>query len=239
MRRTALAALAGLAAGLGFAGAAAGPLTTLALPPAMPAPERARIEEIAARAHVATRVAGAGFPTRPDVFEFLLDHPDFATRVTRTLRLARYRIWRTPGGLFLDDGWGATGHFWVLYAANGTRVMHARGQYRKGVLPSIRGEAVTILEYTYTTGADGRSLIHPTVTGFVRFHSRAVALLLAIARPLAQRKADKEAHRLVKVFKEVSEAIDRDPAGVYEKLAAQPDVPRGELEEFRQLLNVR
>ena len=58
-------------------------------------------------ASVATRVAAPAFPARREVFEYLLDHPELASHVTRALKVARYRIWRTRDGLFLDDGWGA------------------------------------------------------------------------------------------------------------------------------------
>ena len=35
------------------------------------------------------------------------------------------------------------------------------------------------------------------------------------------------------------QAIDENPAGVYEQLRQRPDVPQRELEEFGRLLNVR
>ena len=95
----------------------------------MPAGERARLQEVAEAASVSARAAGEPFIARPDVFEFLLDHPEFATHVTRALKLARYRIWRGPeGGLWLDDGWGVVGQFSVVYATSGTRVAYAHGQ---------------------------------------------------------------------------------------------------------------
>ena len=208
------------------------------LPPNLPAPERARLERVADEASVATRVATEPFVTRREVFEYLLDHPEFATHVTRTLRLGRYRIWRTPGGLFLDDGWGATGHFSVVHATAGARVVYARGTFRQTALPTVHGEAVVIIEYDVTPAA-GRDLVHATVSGFVKLDSSFFALATKIGGVIVQKKADLEARRLMRVFARVSRAIEDDPSGVYERLRQRPDVPRREMEEFGRLLNLR
>ncbi len=96
--------------------------TALSLPADIPTAERSRLTDVAADASVVTRVEGEPFLARRDVFEYLLDHPAFATHVTQALRFARMRIWPTPEGLFLDEGWGTTGRFWVIYAGEGTPV---------------------------------------------------------------------------------------------------------------------
>lgn len=207
------------------------------LPAEVPEPDRTRLQEVAEAADVSTRVDGEPFVAQPEVFEYLLDHPEFASHVTRTLRLARYRIWRTPEGLFLDDGWGTTGHFWLIHAGPGTRVMRARGEYKKGILPSIQGEAVTLIEYGLTPIENGRALVRTTVSGFLKLESRFTALAVKVASAVAQRKADLEATRLVRVFARASRAIDENPLGVLEQLRQRPDVPQQELREFSRLLS--
>lgn len=209
------------------------------LPPDIPSAQRAEIEGLADAAHLSTRVAAEPFLTRREIFEYLLDHPDFATQVTRALRLARYKIWSTPEGMLLEDGWGVRGHFRVVYAANGTRIFHAKGEYRKALLPTIQGEAITMIEYATTPVANGRTLVKPVVSGFVRIDHRLAVFALKTASGIAQRKADLEAQRLMRVFARVSRAIEEDPAAVWAKLNERPDVPRRELQEFGRLLNVR
>lgn len=209
-----------------------------ALPGELPRPERVRLQAVAETASVSTHVAGEPFVARADVFEYLLDHPEFATHVTRALKLARYRIWRRDDGLFLDDGWGATGRFDVVYASGGTRVMYARGQYDHRFLPQIRGQAVVVIEYAAQPAAAGRALISTAITGFVKLDSRVLNLVGKLARAIASAKADKEANGLVRLFARASQAIDEHPALVVEQLRQRPDVPRAELEEFRQLLGV-
>jgi hypothetical protein len=231
--------VSGIVAFLGLSVSIGSTAAVPALPPNLPAPERARLERVADAASVTTRVDTEPFLTRRAVFEYLLDHPEFATHVTRTLRLARYRIWQTPEGLFLDDGWGATGHFSVVHAAAGTRVMYARGSYRQTALPTIHGEAVVMIEYRVTPAAGGRDLVHPTVSGCVKLDSSFLALASKLASGVAQKKADLEARRLMRVFARVSWFIEEDPSGVYERLRQRPDVPRRETEEFGRLLSLR
>ena len=188
---------------------------------------------------MSTHVQAEPFVGRRDIFEYLLDHPEFATHVTRALKLARYRVWHTPEGLFLDDGWGATGRFSVIHAVGGTRVMYARGQYQQRVLPAISGQAVVVLASEFQPGSDGRTSITTAVTGFVKLDSRFLNLFSRLARGIVDAKAEKEAHRLVRVFARASRAIDERPAEVLAQLRQSPDVPQRELEEFRQLLKVR
>lgn len=220
------------------AGAHGGP-SLLLLPNAIPQAQRGELQQVAEAASVRTHVQAEPFVGRRDVFEYLLDHPEFATHVTRVLKLARYRIWHTPEGLFLDDGWGATGHFSVIHAVSGTRVMHARGQYQQRVLPAINGQAVVVLEYEFQPAPAGRASIKTAVTGFVKLDSRLLNFLSRLAPGIVTAKAETEAHRLVKVFARATRQIEERPAEIYARLRLRPDVPQRELEDFRQLLNVR
>lgn len=232
-------AAAGLAVGLLVSGAlAAKPSPTL--PAQIPAHERARLQQVADGASVSAQATVEPFLARPDVFEFLLDHPEFAAHVTRALKLGRHRIWRGPeGGLWLDDGWGVVGQFSVVYAASGMRVVYAHGQYQSGFLPSIHGQAVVLIEYGLSPAADRRSMISPAVTGFVRLDSKIIALAGMLAGSVAAAKAEKEARRFAKLFARVSRAIEANPAYVHDAVRRRPDVPPADLEAFRRLLDLR
>lgn len=238
-RSTPSIVLASAATLLGLVGSALAARPALSLPAGLPPAERRLLEQVSEQASVATRADGEPFVTRRDVFEYLLDHPELATHVTRALRLARYRIWRDAEGLRLDDGWGATGRFSVVYAASGTRVLYARGRYTPWLLPAIHGQAVVVIEYVVGPAPDHRSLITTTVTGFVKLDSRLLDWASRLAGAAARAKAEKEARLLVRVFARASRGIESDPAGVYALVRQHPDAPAHELEEFRQLLELR
>jgi len=226
------------AALLGLVGSALAARPALTLPADLAPAERLLLAEVSEQASVATRADGEPFVTRRDVFEYLLDHPELAAHVTRALKLARYRIWRDAGGLWLDDGWGATGRFMVVYATRGTRMMYARGSYKTWFLPRINGQAVVVIEYAAQPAPDSRSLITTTVTGFVKLDSRVLEWAGRLAHAAATAKAEKEARLLVRVFARASRGIESDPAGVYALVAQHPDAPARDLEEFRELLKL-
>lgn len=201
--------------------------------------DRARLASVTDSATLSTRLEAEAFAARLDVFEYLLDHPEFATHVTRALKLARYKIWRERDGLHIDDGWGTRGRFEVVHAAKGVRVLYARGEFEQRILPNIAGEAVIVLEYAHRPGPDGERRIVPTYTGFVKLDSRLLAALASrFATSVARDKAKLEAERLAKVFMKVSRAIEENPSRVYDLLRERADVPARDLDGFRALLSL-
>src|SRR5262245_47449904 len=210
----------------------------LAVPASVAPGPRAQVETVARDPFVSTRVEGPRHAMRPEVFEYLLDHPDFASHVTRALGLARYRIWRASDGMWLDDGWGTRGTFTVVYAARGVRLYHARGTYDQRYLPEMRGEAVALFEYGFTSDGAGRTVVATRATGYLQVDNKFLRTLGRIAAPFVQSKADKEAGQLLRVFARASRAIEDNPAQVYQKVSERPDVSRQELERFRQLLGL-
>jgi hypothetical protein len=200
--------------------------------------ELGRLQEVTADASVAARAQAEPFVGRREVFEFLLDHLEFATHVTRALRVARYRVWRTSEGLVLDDGWGALLNLSLVQAQSGARVIYARGKYRQTLLPDIRGEAVMMIEYEATPTDGGRDLVSAAVTSYVRVENAFMKLLMKLAQAAVTDKAELESRRLVRTFAKVSRAIEENPAQVFAEVRRSPDVPQAELEEFRKLLRV-
>jgi hypothetical protein len=208
-----------------------------ALPADIPAAVRARLAPVVDQPSLSTRIQGDSFVARRDVFEYLIEHPEFATHVTRALKVARYRIWRTPGGLMLDDGWGAVGALEVVYGAPGLRVMYAKGEYQQTILPNIRGQAVVTIDWKTASAPDGKNLIAPTVGAYVKLDSRVLSAASTLAGSVAAAKAEKEAARLVRVFEKTARALNDNPTAVLEILRHRPDTPQRELEEFGRLLS--
>ena len=211
---------------------------TLSLPGTLPPEQRAKLEHLVKHAFASTQMELEPYPARAAVFEYLLDHPEFASHLTRALRAARYKIWRETDGLWLDDGWGVKGRFNLVHAERGMRLMYAAGAYEQTMLPDIRGDAVVAITYEFRPDGHGRTLAATAVKAFVRLDSRVLRTVGTMGGPLVQSKADREGRQLLKVFAKVSRAIEDNPADVYRRVSERPDVPRPELEEFRRLLKL-
>jgi hypothetical protein len=204
-----------------------------ALPSGVPTADRARIENVLSHATISTRVQIEPYPLRLDVFDYLLNHPDFATQVTRALKLARYRIWTSADGLNLDDGWGVKGVMTPFYGDKGLRVVYARGRYEQSVLPDIRGQAIIFVRYDERGATAGRPALVTSMEVFAWLDSGMIA---SLAGPLAKSKATSEAQHALKVFSRLSTHLELRADEVLAELARRPEVSRPELEEFRRLL---
>jgi hypothetical protein len=231
-RALACALLLSAGAVLGLAAGAGGDAEP-ALPAGVPAAERTRIENVLAHATISTRVEIEPYPLRLDVFEFLLNHPDFATQVTRALKLARYRIWVAPDGLNLDDGWGVKGVISPFFGDKGLRVVYARGRYEQSVLPDIRGQAIIFVRYGERSAPAGRPSLATSIEVFAWLDS---GMLASIAGPVAKSKATSEARHALKVFSRLSTHLELRADEVLGELGRRPEISRPELEEFRRLL---
>lgn len=203
-----------------------------------PRPEPAWLQAVTSDPTVAAKARGEPFLGRREVFEFLLDNLEFASHVTRALRLGRYKAWQTAEGLVLDDGWGSLLNLSVVQATNGARVLYARGHYRQPLLPNIHGQAVLRIEWDTTPADGGRDMISAAVTTYAKVESGFMALLMKLASATVTDKAELESRRVVRTFARVSRAIEDDPAKVFEQVRRSPDVPQAQLEQFRRLLKV-
>ena len=203
-----------------------------ALPPGVPAADRARIENVLSHATISTRVEIEPYPLRLDVFDYLLNHPDFATQVTRALKLARYRIWTAADGLNLDDGWGVKGVITPFYGDKGLRVVYARGRYEQRMLPDIRGQAIIFVRYGENGGAGKPAL----VTSMEVFAWLDSGMIASLAGSVAKAKATSEARHALKVFARLSNHLELRADEVLAELARHPEVSRTELAELRRLL---
>ena len=204
------------------------------LPSGVPPDDLVRIEKVLANATVWTRVEIAPYTLRLDVFDYLLDHPEFATQVTRALKLARYRIWRTSDGLNLDEGWGVTGLITPFYGDGGLRVVYARGRYTQSLFPDIHGQAVILLRYADGPGPNGGPALATSMEVFAQLDS---AMVTTFAGSIARSKATSEGLHVLKVFSRLSTHLERRANEVLAELGRRPEVSRRELEEFRRLLS--
>jgi hypothetical protein len=220
---------------LGLAGSAR-ETTPAALPPDLPAAERARLSEVTERASVSARSGGEPFRVRRDLFEYLLDHPELASHIIQALKVNRFRIWREPDGLWLDDRAGALVRFQIAYSAPGSRVFFMQGRYQPTVLPAIHGRVVAIIEYTVEPADRGRSLITPAMASFVRIDNAVYGVLARLFTAVIAPRATRVTNRIVVDIVRTARAIDSDPDAVDAALRERPDVPADELAEFRRLL---
>lgn len=219
-----------------LAGSARATAPAAALPRDLPAAELARLREVTERASVSARSDGDTFRVRRDLFEYLLDHPELASHIIQALKVNRFRIWREPDGLWLDDRAGALVTFQIVYSAPGRRVFFMQGRYQPAVLPAIHGRVVAVLAYTVAPADQGKSLITPAMASFVRIDNAVYGVLARLFTAVIAPRATRVTNRIVVDIAKTARVIDSDPDAVDAALRERPDVPAADLAEFRRLL---
>jgi len=178
------------------------------------------------------------FRSQPAIFEFLLDHPDFAAAVARELRLARYRITpRSDGTYDAVDMQGIHGSFRPLYTAHGERVYSGVGSYQPSFFPSFSGHAVVRLRYQHRFDPEGLPFVENRAEVYVRLDNRVAAFFARLLMPFLHGVVDHKVNQALTVAKRVSEQIAMNPMHVYYRLRQSLVLDRATLESFRQLLD--
>jgi len=196
-----------------------------------------RLREVTEQAIFFRDVLGIAVKSRQPVFDFLVEHPDFAATAGRILGIVKYRVVQERNGVFRgDDAHGATGTFELAYEEPGKRIYLARGTFVKRFLPTIYGRIVLVMAYEHRTDQAGEGLVMNDVRGYLRIDNRVLGTLARIAKPVVGPIVDRKVLRSFAAAAKLTEQASRDPAALYRTLEASPEINKRELAEFRKAL---
>lgn len=207
--------------------------------------DRQALEEVVHAPTLVRAIKGVKFPSAKEVYEYLLDHPDFAAAAARTLNLSEYQIAKdrefsqTSNGLYSGtDGRGLSGHFRVVYADEKKRVFLLVGTYNRKWLPTIFAKAVLILEFEHRTDG-GTSTVANDVHAYIKMDNAIIALLTKLLELALGGATETKMKHTLDIAAAISKETLRDPDGLLKKLRANPELFQQELEGFRQALYPR
>jgi hypothetical protein len=205
---------------------------------------RARVRDVAERATIARTVRGLTFRSREPVFLYLVEHLDFATAVAGALGATTYRLERRPDGTYWgDDLRGARGLVEVVYADPHTRVVYTQGTYDSRWFTTVYARAVLIFEFAHAPGADGRTRVTNTASGFVRVDNPFLGFLARLVAPIVGAAVDRKIARAFGTAGKLSEKAYDDPEGFLRSLQGKPGLDPRHLhalaERLRQAAEAR
>jgi hypothetical protein len=192
--------------------------------------------DVVGAALVFRQVDGIAFRSHKGVYDYLVQHMDFAADVARMLRVGKYRIRRTPTGFEADDGHGAHGFLRPLFDDGDRRVFYLQGRYDPPILPSIAGRLVLVLDTSHTLAPDGENYAEMRVAGYLRLDSVLAEVIAAVARSFTEEMVQKKVKRFFRDVARVSRRAYDDPDGLIEELARHPQFEAERVAEFRQVL---
>lgn len=199
----------------------------------------ALVRDVVSGALVEREVRDIAFRSRPEAFEFLLDHPDFAADVARLLREGKYRLRRVGEVYEADDGRGARGWLRPVFAAPGRRLFHLEGRYDPPLLPSLSGRLVILLDSQHVEGPDGVTYCAMRVAGFLKLDSTLTEVLARVSRSFSEAQVDRRVRRFFRHVAAVSRRAYDDPEGLAALLAGHPAIEPELASRFTTLLLAR
>jgi len=194
------------------------------------------VRDVVTRPLVARQINGITYKSRPEIFHYLLDHPDFAANMSRAIKVGKYRVTPVSGGYDADDGRGVHGFLKPVYADAQRRIFYLAGRYDPPLFPSMAGRAVLVLDALHVAGPDGTNRAVVTVIGFLKVDNVLARIVAKVLRDFTQTAVDRKVQRFFRHVEKVSVRAADDPAGLAQEIQRHPELPAGQVAEFSRLL---
>jgi hypothetical protein len=179
------------------------------LPPAL----RADVQKTLERPTLFASGPGESFLCRPELYTWLLDHPDRAVHAWRRLGAACLNITDRGGGRFgWSDGQGSDIVWETVYRNAALRVWYAQGQVKPGpMLPVVPARAVVVMHHTPVRERADGTVMYQQTDVFVHTDSKTAALVTRLMGPSAPRLAEQNISQLQMFFSSLAWYCQRYP----------------------------
>jgi len=128
----------------------------------------------------------------PNLYLFLLRHPDVLVNIWEVLKISQLRLRETGSDQYqLHESPGTVIRAEYLYRSHDLHVVYCEGTYEGPLFKrSIKGRGLLVLRSGYVRETDGRYYITNRLDSFVQIEPGAVELLTKTVQPLVGRTAD-------------------------------------------------
>lgn len=171
-------------------------------------------------------------PTRvidcdPDLFTFLLQHPDVVVDIWRLMGVSNVALDRVAADTYYaTDGAGTTGKVSYVFAdwgpqARNLAVIYATGAYEGQPFTSpLRAQSVLVLQSGAVKETNGRDYITVRLDSFVHFDQVGVDLVARTIQPWINKTADRNLIETLGFVSTFSRTAERNPQGM-QRLASR------------------
>ena len=171
-------------------------------------------------------------PTRvidcdPDMFNFLLQHPEVVIDVWRVMGISQVKLEKMPDGTYRGtDGAGTTGNVRYLFTnwgqnAQNLAVVYAEGSYEgKPFVMPLKAQSILLLRSQAVREASGRHHVTVTVDSFVRIEQVGVELFAMTVQPWISKTADRNFIETLSFVSNFSRTAEKNPQGM-QRLASR------------------
>jgi hypothetical protein len=193
----------------------------------IPAAERRQLQTVVKEASYFRRLPTRVIDCDPDLFTFLLQHPEVVVDVWQMMGVSKVTLQQTAAQAYrADDGAGTSGDVRFLYSnwgpdARNLAVVYADGGYDgQPFINPLRAESVLVLQSGAVRETNGRNYVSVRVDSFVRIHQVGIDLIARTVQPWINKTADRNFIDTLGFVSTFSQTAEKNPQGM-QRLASR------------------
>jgi len=155
-------------------------------------------------------------PCDPDLYIFLVRHPEVVVNIWEVMKISNVALERTgPDTFRAQDNAGTLCEVRFCYASHDTHVIYAEGSYNGPLFSRpVEARCVLVLKSGYMQETDGRYYVTSRMDTFIQIEHAGVELLAKTLQVLVHRAADYNFVETAAFLGTVSRTAEVNPAGM-------------------------
>lgn len=177
---------------------------------------KAKVVSVATQASIFRRLPVQVIDCDPDLFLFLVRHPEVIVNIWELMGISKVTMARTgPTTYEASDHAGSRGSISYCYSDRDTQLVYAEGSYDGPLCARpIRASCVLLLKSAFVQEADSRVYVTCRMDAFIQMENAGVDLLAKTFQPLITKSADYNFSETAAFFSMVSKTAERNPRGM-------------------------
>jgi hypothetical protein len=191
---------------------------------------RAKVHAVLANITIFRRLPVRVVDCDPDLYLFLVRHPDVVINIWNTLKISQLQLKQTgPETFRLNEDSGVTANLEYLYSNHDMHLIYAEGLYDGSTFGrQVKGSGVFCLKSGYIRETDGRYYVTSRLDAFISVEPSAVEIVAKALHPLLGYTADNNFTQTIAFVGSLSRTTEQNSRSI-ERMATQlfnvqPDV---------------
>lgn len=200
---------------------------------------RQKVDAVLANTALFRRMPVQVIPCDPDLYLFLVRHPDVVVNIWDVLKLSKLAMQQTgPSTFDVVDNAGTDGSVEYLYQSADTHVIFSEGRYEGPMLTKpVTGRTLIVLKTGYVRETDGRYYITSRLDAFLQVDHQGVELITKTLHPLVGKVADVNYSQTLAFVGSLSKTAEVDPEGMLRLAVRLTKVAPEVRQQFAQISN--
>ncbi len=175
-----------------------------------------KVDAVLANVALFRRMPVRVIPCDPDLYLFLVRHPDVVVNIWDVLKLSKLDMQQTgPFTFDVADNAGTAGSVTYLYQSADTHVIFSEGCYEGPMMAKpVTGRTLVVLKTGYAREPDGRYYITSRLDAFMQVDHQAVEWVTKTLQPLVGKVADVNYTQTLAFVGSLSKTAEVDPEGM-------------------------